>query len=113
MTPGVYDLRLYRGDTARWEFVLWHDAARTVPVNLAGATAAGQIRDNADSGQVIAELVCTISGNTVSVTLPTDAAANLHPRGMWDLQLTWPSGDVQTVVSGGVYVRSDVTRAVA
>ena len=31
----TYPLGLYRGDTARWAFVLWADRARTTPVDLA------------------------------------------------------------------------------
>ncbi len=33
--------------------------------------------------------------------------------GKWDLQLTYPSGDVQTVVKGSVSLTADVTGASA
>jgi hypothetical protein len=110
MLPGTYDLTLYRGDTTRIDFVLWHDAAKTQPVDVSGAVAKAQIRDRPDSTAVVAELLCGGSGNTVTVTVPDATSAKLGKNGFWDLQLTWSSGDVQTVVAGLVYAEPDVTR---
>jgi hypothetical protein len=112
MLPGIVDLNLYRGDTARYSFVLWQDAGKTLAVDLTGAIGAAQIRDRPDSGRVLAELACEISlPNTVLVVVRGQLA--LPALCAWDLQLTWGDGDVQTVVAGRVYVVADVTRAVA
>ena len=40
----TYTLALYRGDTARYQFVLWADSARTVEVDLTGVVVAAEVR---------------------------------------------------------------------
>jgi hypothetical protein len=115
MLPGVVDLELYRGDTARYQFVLWQDANKTIPFDLTGSVPAAQIRDRADSGRVVVQLACSIAlPNTVNVALlaADSAALPANCRGVWDLQITAASGDVTTVVAGNVAVTSDVTRGV-
>jgi hypothetical protein len=111
MLPGAFDLELYRGDTARWQFALWQDAARSVPVDLAGVTVAAQIRDQPDSATILVTLSANITlPNVVNVALPAGLAGTLPSRGVWDLQLTWTGGDVQTILAGVVLVMLDVTR---
>jgi hypothetical protein len=116
--PGSYDLRLYRGDSYAWRFVLWADDERTEPVDLAGATAAAQIRPRPDAPEEV-DLLCTIlEPNTVDVYLTADQwdadpfELEVPPQGAWDLELTFPGGNVRTVVAGQVLVTKDVTRAV-
>jgi hypothetical protein len=111
MTPGSYDLCIYRGDTGRWRFVCWQDAARTMPSDFTGAVAAAQIRDR-PGGNMVTQLYCAVTDpNMVDVAvLPADSA-NLPPRGVWDLQLTYASSDVRTLVAGKVLVTGDVTQA--
>ena len=111
MTPGSYDLCIYRGDTGRWRFICWQDAAKTMPSNLTGASAAAQIRDRPGGNQVT-QLYCgVIAPNTVDVAVLAADSANLPPRGVWDLQLTYESSDVRTLVAGRVLVTGDVTQA--
>jgi hypothetical protein len=111
MTPGTYDLCIYRGDTGRWRFICWQDAARSMPSDFTGASAAAQIRDR-PGGNQITQLYCGVTGpNTVDVAvLPADSAL-LPPRGVWDLQLTYASSDIRTLVAGKVLVTGDVTQA--
>ena len=45
MTPGKFDLKLYRGDSYMWRVTLYSDTAGTVPIDLTGATVAAQFRD--------------------------------------------------------------------
>ena len=118
MKPGKYSLSVYRGDTSRWRFTLWADTGKTEPADLAGASVAAEIRaaGSANSWNMPAgSLTCTIEApNIIHVELAAGAA--LPQRGMrseWDLQIIWPSGDVQTVLAGGVEILGDVTRAVA
>ena len=110
MTPGTYDLCIYRGDTGRWRFICWQDAAKTLPSNFEGAVAAAQIRDR-PGGNQITQLYCGVTApNTVDVAvLPADTAL-LPPRGVWDLQLTYASSDIRTLVAGRVLVTGDVTQ---
>jgi len=104
-----FDLDIYRGDTGRWQFTLWQDIAKTVPVDLTGASAKSQIRDR-PQGTQIANLTCLITlPNIVAVTLASATSHDLPTKGAWDLQLTYASGDVNTPVGGNVSVTPDVT----
>jgi hypothetical protein len=108
--PGTYALALYRGDSYAWLFRLWTDPGKTDPADLTGVQAKAEVRDN-PGGSAIMELVCTIEApNIVHVDLPADSwTAWPLLKGVWDLQLTYPTGEVVTIVSGPVSVTADVT----
>lgn len=112
--PGTYSLSLYRGDSYAWQFVLWTDAEKTQPADLTGVTAKAEIRDRS-GGSSIMELLCTVElPNTVRVELTADTWLGwLLAKAVWDLQLTYPGGEVITVVSGSVTVTADVTDSLA
>jgi hypothetical protein len=112
---------LYRGDTYSWSFRLWDDEDQTVPHDLTGATAAAQIR-NKPAGDLVIDLDCAVvttgppgpvTTNTVQVELPADrwTAAPGIGVGAWDLEITYPDGNVTTVLAGKVTVTLDVTNS--
>ena len=107
--PGIFNLALYRGDTATWRVVLYADAAGTIPVDLTGVVAAAEIRDKS-AGNVVVELTCVVTlPNLIDVGI-TPAMWTGAPRsGVWDLQLTYPDSTVRTVLAGAVAVTPDVT----
>ena len=112
MIPGTYDLSLYRGDTARGRAVLWHDTDKTQPWDLTGAIAQATIRDRATGGKFQLAAICTVTlPNIVDLMIPATNAATLPASGVWDLQITYPSGDVHSVLRGKVTVTQDVTYA--
>lgn len=108
--PPSYALSIYRGDTCSWQFVLWQDAANTVPYDLTGITAKSEIRDQ-PSGAVIVPLTLTISLPNIIDALLDAASSSLLPvpKAVWDLQLTDALGVVTTVLAGSVAVTADVT----
>jgi len=109
MTPGSLPLALYRGDSSSWRFVLWADAGKTIPADLAGVVAKAEIRDKY-AGANITPLVCAIEmPNVILVSMDAAASARLPAKGVWDLQLTYPEGAVATVLAGAVTVTADVT----
>jgi hypothetical protein len=112
MTPGSFPLHLYRGDTYRWRFNLWTDTAGTVAADVSGVTAKAEIRDK-PGGSAITQLTCTVESgegsSAVLVELTAEACHSLPAAGAWDLQLTYTSGDVATVLAGVVTVTADVT----
>lgn len=108
-TPGNYPLKLYRGDTYRWQFKLWDDAEKTIPTDLTGVTPKAEIRDK-PSGTVKATIACTVvAPNIIDAVLSAADCALLPAKGQWDLQLTYTDGDVATVLAGTVDVTLDVT----
>lgn len=110
--PAKYDLDLYRGDSYGWQFVLWQDDARTVAVDLSTATAASEIRDK-PSGMKIVVMDCTITlPNIVTVLLSSALCTSCPSKGVWDLQITYADGQVQTPIGGTVKVTADVTVSV-
>jgi len=105
-TPLSYVLAVYRGDSSRWVFTLWADAARTEPADLTGVTAAAEIHQ----GATVTPLACTVTANTIDVVLAASVSQDLAIAvSRWDLQLTYPSGEVTTIASGRVDVHADVT----
>lgn len=109
MQPGNYPLTPYRGDTGRWRFTFWEDAAHTTPFDLAGAEVGAEIRDRS-GGDRIVELECVVVlPNSVDVTLQAADSAAAPRTGVWDLQATWTGGVVRTLVGGAVKVTGDVT----
>jgi hypothetical protein len=112
MTPGKYGLAIYRGDSYRWQFTLWTDTAKTQPLDLTGVVAKAEIRDKA-GGKVLGALTCDVTlPNLIDASLTAADSAGLK-SGVWDLQLTYSSGDVSTVLAGPATVTADVTDSAA
>lgn len=109
MTPANYPLDLYRGDSYRFNVVCWADSAKTQPLDLTGVAARSEIRDT-EGGTTVGPLTCSVTlPQTVVCYLPATVSKNLPLTGVWDLQLTYPSGDVLSIVKGAVSVTADVT----
>lgn len=110
MGPGNYPLDLYRGDSYKWKFVVWADAEKTQPANLTDVHPAAQIRTSA-GGDLLMNLVCDIQEpNVVLVSLPASLWQPTAPKSAgWDLELTYPGGDVTTIIAGKVTVTMDYT----
>ena len=107
-TPGTFDLDVYRGDSYRWQFNLWADAGKTQPVDLTDVVVKAEIRDK-PGGSKVTLIDCTImEPNTVEIYLSAAKSKSLT-KGSWDLQLTYPSEEVATVLVGSVSVTADIT----
>jgi len=112
--PGDYPLDLYHGDSYNWQFKLWTDEAKTQALDLTGVTVKAEIRDK-PAGLAIYPLDCTVAlPNVIEAILPANMSDTL-PIGtdmVWDIQLTYPNGSVNTLLAGKVSVTQDVTDAV-
>jgi hypothetical protein len=109
MMPANLPLDIYRGDTSRWQFKLWADTDKTEPVDLTSVAVKAEIRDK-PAGTKISELLCDVeTPNIINMTLPVSVSRGLPAKGYWDLQLTYASGDVNTVLAGAVTVTPDIT----
>jgi hypothetical protein len=110
MLPATYNLDLYRGDTGRWQFRLWTDSAKTKPADLAGVSAEAMVRDKAPGGAISISMTVTVTEpNIIDMELTAQQSRDLPAKGIWDLQLTYPSGDIATPLKGAVNVTQDVT----
>lgn len=109
MLPATYDLKLYRGDTYRQQFVLWADSAKTIPVDLTDVTVKSEIRDKPGGTTIIELTVNPVSGNSFELVLSGEQTRDLPAKGAWDIQLTWPNADITTVIAGPVSMVDDVT----
>jgi hypothetical protein len=107
-----YPLGMYRGDSYRWRFVLWADAARTVAVDLTGVVVAAEIRTGTGATPIYPIPLVVTLPNIIDLSLTAAASATVPAAAHWDLQLTYPSGDVQTIVRGAVSVTGDITHSV-
>ena len=109
MTPGKFDLVMYRGDSYHWQFVLWENSIKTIPVDLTGATAAAEIREKS-AGTTVIDLVTTITlPNIVDVKMEPALYVGTPAKGVWDLQITFSNGDVATPIAGVTTITGDVT----
>ena len=107
MRPAILDLDFYRGDSERLQVTFW-DKDRQ-PVDLTDVSARAEIRDR-PAGTIVIPMTCVVTlPNIIDVTLKADDSRNLPPAGVWDLQLTYASGEVGTPLAGQVKVTPDVT----
>jgi hypothetical protein len=107
MQPATLPLEIYRGDTARLQVKLWKEDH--IAIDLTGAVAKAEIRDRPAGTQIVA-LTCTITlPNIIDVVLSAANSLKLPAAGVWDLQLTFASGEVKTPLAGPVTVTPDVT----
>lgn len=115
MTPGRYDVRIYKGDS-------YHGPLITLPslepfggpVDLTGATGAAQIRASEEATDVLAQFAVIIENATLRqlrLTLtPAQTTALTIEEAVWDLQIATPGGWVGTPLAGRVKVMGEVTR---
>lgn len=101
--PATHALDLYRGDTWRQRFIVSDR-------DLTGVTMQAQIRDRID-GTVQTEITLALTlPNIIDAYLPASTTGTFTSSGVWDLQLTWPNGDIQTILAGPVKLKLDVTK---
>lgn len=105
-------ISIKQGDT----FVLnmtWADSAGS-PVDLTDCTAKMQFR-SAAGGSMLLELSTDnqrITLDAGTIDLLVDAATMstfVTPKGVWDLQITFPDGTVETILTGTFITIPDIT----
>ena len=110
MIPSEYPLTLYHGDSYQWQFKLWLDVAKTQPLDLTGVTVKAEIRETTGAPDKFV-LTCNITlPNIIAMTLPADLCRTIPVAShMWDCQLTYSDGSVNTILAGPVSITPDIT----
>jgi hypothetical protein len=97
MTPPVYPLTVFQGDTGHWRICLWLDRGKTIPVDLNDVLVAAFIEER----PLLVEVELP---NVIQLTLPAFVSDTLPPMSRWTLRLKRDNGDVQTICRGPVRV---------
>lgn|SRR5262245_12974996 len=106
--PVPLNLVLYTGDSFRMTLTLTN--ADGTATNLTGAQVLSQIRPEAASGTVSAAFHIGIQGNVITMDLIPSEIKSLAGAYVFDTQVTYSDGWVQTLVAGPVNFTQDVSR---
>jgi hypothetical protein len=114
LMPQNLTLDLYRGDSRHWRFHLYTNVDETIPYDLTGVTAKAEIRLKSGT-PVLASMPCVVTlPNIIDMDLTAEVSETLTmATAQWDLQLTWPAGQVTTILAGAVRMTADITDSVA
>jgi hypothetical protein len=105
------DLCVYQGDD--YSVIVVVSNPDGTPADLTGHTARAQIRRGpADTNETVdATITATIVSPNITLAMSHTETATLTSGGYaWDLELTYPSGVVKTILQGKVNVSLEVTR---
>ena len=112
MTPGVLDLRLYRGDSFATDLNFTNADDEPEPYPLTGIWRA-QIRAHAEGPTVLDTFTVDTTRQDVgiiNISLTTAQTLALPDRSVWDLENTPDDGKIRTYLMGSLFASGDVTR---
>jgi hypothetical protein len=108
------DLRIKQGATFRAQFTV--QQSNGSPADLTGAIARAQIRASTDAAAPAAAFTTAITlPNIIELSL-TDAQTSAIPvtgaqqNYVWDMEIVWADGTVDSPLFGTAIVRAEVTR---
>lgn len=88
-------------------------------IDLTGATVRSQIRYR-PNGLLMVEFTAVLMDQAtpeglggVSLQLTAEQTAALRSNGVYDVQIDWPTGTIQTCLAGQMLLEQDVTHVVA
>lgn len=117
MTPGQLDLIIYQGAT--WRKTIRVQSPAGTGVDLTDATLQMQIRPAIASTEIIIELstangrivVTDASKGEFVVEIEDEASSQIdQTKGVYDLEVHYPNGDVDRILMGKVTLSKEVTR---
>ena len=114
MQPANLPLDIYRGDSKLLRIKLWGRDPVTgnqIPADLTNVIVKSEIRDR-PGGTQVTPFTCHVTlPNIIELFLPSAKSQQLPQSGVWDLQLSYGDGVVQTPLAGQVQVTPDVTES--
>lgn len=112
LRPAQYNVKIWRNDTWSQTFAILAD---TTPVDLSGCTILIQVRPAPASTSVLLTLTSANSSisigganrNQITLNKIVDVAAGSY---VYDMNVTFPSGEVKTYIWGNFIVQEDITK---
>jgi len=113
LRPAQYNVKIWRNDTWSQTFAILADET---PVDLSGCTILIQVRPTPSSETIALELssenssigIGGIDSNQITLNKIVDVAAGSY---VYDMNVTFPSGEVKTYLWGNFIVSEDITKA--
>ena len=115
MTPTTYKINdQYKGDTFNGVTFTLKEGADKTPIDLTGVSILSQFRVNEVTGTIQKTLEI---GSGITLTNAIGGVFKINPFTLnwntgtffYDIQITFPNGDVRTYVKGSLNVIQDVT----
>jgi len=112
LRPAQYNVKIWRNDSWAQTFALLAD---TTPIDLSGCTILIQVRPTPTSATIAltlstADSTISIGGanrNQITLNKKVDVAAGSY---VYDMNVTFPSGEVKTYIWGNFIVQEDISR---
>lgn len=118
-SDGTVDLLGKQGTTWLTYIKVFSDKAKTVPVDLSGYGARGQVRKSAKSAAILIRLTCTVlpyhattnpNTNIISISaLASQSSAVKAGNAVYDIEI-FKGAEVERVVQGKLINEAEVTR---
>lgn len=116
MPAGKHDIIIEQGATFR-RVITWKDSSGS-PINLTGWSAKMQVRERVRDSDVVLEcstangrIVLGGSAGTITIVAQDEVTTLLSDmRGVYDLELTSPGGEVTRLLRGSAEIIGEVTR---
>ncbi len=113
LRPAQYNVKIWRNDSWAQTFALLAD---TTPIDLSGSTILIQVRPTPSSSVVALELTSEdssigiggVDNNQITLNKIVDVAAGTY---VYDMSVTFPSGEVKTYLWGNFIVSEDISKA--
>lgn len=106
-----YDLTIYRGDSFQKRFQL-RDSEGALQ-NLTGFSIVSHLRSRATAQGFVslnASIIVAEEGLWSLSLTPSDSSNIPFASGVYDVEVTYPSGAVKTILFGHVLIKPEVTR---
>lgn len=112
LRPAQYNVQIWRNDTWSQVFTI---TSNTVAVNLTGCTIVIQVRKTASASTIDLSLSTTdnsitiggTNNNQITLKKVVNIAAGNY---LYDMNVTFPSGQVKTYIWGSFFVQEDITK---
>lgn len=108
-TPPIADFHIYKGDTFVRTFRVKQRSTRQL-LDLTGATATMVLKDPEDNQTLLYTFTTTIDTalSTITASIPSWSGLT-WTQGVYDLQVTYAGGVVETLCRGTITVEGDVS----